>query len=229
MKTVVVIPALDEEQSIGLVLGDLPGDRVDEVIVVDNGSGDRTAEVASEAGARVVEERERGYGSACLRGIAALPEDAGLVVFIDADYSDHPDELPLLVEPIVAGEADLVIGSRLAGDLEPGAMPLPARFGNRLAVLLMRLFWGIEHTDLGPFRAIRRDALERIGMRDRNFGWTIEMQIKAHQRGLRVVERPVSYRRRVGASKISGTVTGVIRAGTKIIYTIFKERFRPDA
>uniref|UniRef100_A0A7C2K0C5 Glycosyltransferase family 2 protein n=1 Tax=Schlesneria paludicola TaxID=360056 RepID=A0A7C2K0C5_9PLAN len=221
----VVIPALNEARSIALVLADLPP--VGRVIVVDNGSTDRTAIVATQFNAHVVDEPCRGYGAACLRGLAEIavltqqgqpaPE---IVVFIDADYSDHPDELPKLVAPIQEGKADFVVGSRLLGDLEPGAMPPQSRYGNRFACWLMWLLWRARFTDLGPFRAIRYDALCRLGMQDRNFGWTIEMQIKAVQSGLRCLELPVSYRRRIGRSKISGTVSGTIRAGGKILYTI---------
>ncbi len=224
MNVAVVIPALDEEASLPLVLAAIPRPPVDAVIVVDNGSRDRTAEVAAAGGARVVREDRRGYGAACLRGIGALDETHDVIVFLDADYSDHPEELPDLLAPIAAGTHDLVIGSRLAGGIEKGAMPLQARWGNRLAVLLMRIFWGARYTDLGPFRAIRTDALQRLGMRDQDFGWTIEMQIKAHRCGLRMTEKPVSYRRRVGASKISGTVSGTIRAGAKILWTIARQR-----
>ena len=221
MRISVIIPALDEEESVGLVLEKLPIDQIDQVIVVDNGSKDRTAERARAAGARVVEEPQRGYGAACLRGMAELADDCEVVVFLDADFSDHPDELPQVVAPILDDTADLVIGSRLRGASEPGALLPQARFGNRLACFLMRLLFGHRFTDLGPFRAIRRSALDRIGMCDRNFGWTVEMQIKALLHDLRVTEVPVSYRRRTGVSKITGTLSGTVRAGTKILLTIF--------
>ena len=222
MKVVVIIPAFNEEQSLPLVLADIPREHVAEIIVVDNASTDHTAEVAERLGARAVREAERGYGAACLRGIAELPPDTDVVVFLDADHSDHAEELPLLLEPIACEGVDLVVGSRMLGHRERGALAPQAYFGNKLAVFLMRLFWGARYTDLGPFRAIRHDALQSLGMRDRNFGWTIEMQIRAHQRELRVTERAVSYRRRIGKSKITGTVTGTVKAGAKIIYTIFK-------
>jgi hypothetical protein len=215
----VVIPALDEESAIRAVIEAIP-DWVDEVIVADNGSTDRTAEVAHGAGARVVHEPERGYGAACLAGIAAA-HAPDVVVFLDGDFSDHPEEMARLVDPIAAGEADMVIGSRVLGRAEPGALTLPQRFGNRLACRLMQLFWRTRATDLGPFRAIRADALETLGMRDRNYGWTVEMQVKAAAAGLRPREVPVSYRRRIGTSKVSGTVRGVVGAGTKILGTIF--------
>src|SRR5690606_36431624 len=217
----VVIPALNEEDSIGMVLRALPLRRLHEVIVVDNGSTDRTAERALAIGGpvRVVSERRRGYGQACLTGIAAL-EPCDIVVFLDADYSDHPEELPLLVKPILAGQADFVVVSRARGRAERGALLPHARCGNWLACTLMRLFWGYRWTDLGPFRAIRRDVLRKLKMRDRNFGWTVEMQIKAVRAGLRCREVPVRYRKRVGESKITGTLTGTLRAGFKILYVI---------
>ncbi len=220
----VVIPALNEEQSIPFVLGGLPSAWVDTVLVVDNGSSDRTTEVARAHGAEVVVEPRRGYGSACLRGLTALAGRPGgppsVVVFLDADYSDHPEELPFLVQPLLDGDCDFVLGSRLAGRREPGAMPLQSVWGNRFACFLMRRLFGVNYTDLGPFRAIHWEALHGLGMCDRDFGWTIEMQIKAARHGLRIREIPVAYRRRVGRSKISGTVRGTILAGSKILLTI---------
>lgn len=220
MKIAVIIPAFNEEASIGKVLQAIPPALVAEVLVVDNASTDQTARVASENGARVVTEPRRGYGSACLRGIAALSADSDCVVFLDADFSDHPDEMPLLVDPIARDEADLVIGTRMLGQREPGALYPQAYFGNRLACFLIRLGWGFRYTDLGPFRAIRRRSLEKLQMRDTNFGWTVEMQVRAVQEGLRITERPVSYRKRVGVSKITGTISGTVKAGAKILYTI---------
>jgi len=199
------------------------------VIVVDNGSSDRTTDVATAAGATVVEEPQRGYGAACLKGLAAIDESSTdgsapprAVVFLDADYSDDPGLLPDLVQPILDGTADFVLGSRLMGRREPGAMPPQSVFGNRLACLLMRVLLGIRYTDLGPFRAIDYRRLCELGMTDRNFGWTVEMQIKAAWRNLRICEIPVPYRRRIGESKISGTVWGSVRAGWKILYLIGK-------
>jgi len=218
----VVIPALNEEASLPLVLADIPRPPAGRIVVADNGSMDGTARVAREGGAEVVAASRRGYGSACLAGLDHLrrtgPPD--IVVFVDADYSDHPDELPRLIAPILAGEADLVIGSRVLGRRERGALLPQARAGNLVACLLIRLFYGHRFTDLGPFRAVRWDALERLEMSDPNFGWTAEMQVKAVRRGLRSTEVPVSYRRRVGVSKITGTVSGTIRAGYKILWTV---------
>jgi glycosyltransferase involved in cell wall biosynthesis len=202
---------------------------VREVVVVDNGSSDRTPEVARDAGATVIRESRKGYGSACLAGLAHLetrrrPPD--VVVFLDADYSDHPDELPLLLEPIRDEQADLVIGSRTLGRREPGALLPQARFGNALAGWLVRLLYGVRFTDLGPFRAVRWRALDRLGMEDRDFGWTVEMQVKAARLGMTIREVPVSYRRRIGRSKISGTLAGSVRAGWKILYTIARHAGR---
>ena len=220
-KVSVIIPAFNEESSIGLVLNDLPKDSLHEIIVVDNGSTDDTANVASESGARVVEENQKGYGSACLRGIAELTQP-DIVVFLDGDYSDYPEEITKLIQPILDGEKDFVVGSRMILPESRSALLPQARYGNWLAVFLIRIFFKHRYTDLGPFRAIRNDSLNSIGMQDQNFGWTVEMQIKAVQKGLRVCEIPVRYRERVGVSKITGTVSGTLKAGTKIIYTIFK-------
>ncbi len=215
----VIIPALNEERSIGAVITAIP-EWVDEIIVADNGSTDRTAEIARMLGARVVTVAKRGYGSACLAGISALRK-SDVVVFLDGDFSDHPEEMRLLVDPIISGDADLVAGSRVLGEREPRSLTPQARFGNWLACNLIRLFWGARYTDLGPFRAIRDSTLRQLRMRDPDYGWMVEMQIKATRAGCRVVEVPVRYRRRIGRSKISGTIKGVIGAGTKILLTIF--------
>ena len=214
----VVIPALNEEEAIGLVLREIPP-LVSEVIVVDNGSEDRTAEVARAHGARVVREPRRGYGQACLSGIAAL-EGAEVIAFLDADHSDYPAQLSEILAPILAGDADLVIGSRQLGRRAAGAHPWHAVLGTRLCVFLMNRLIGTKATDLGPFRAITAAGLRRIRMRDRNFGWTVEMQVRAARQGLRVVEVPVDYRPRIGRSKVSGTVSGTLRAALKILGTI---------
>lgn len=225
----VVIPARNEEGAIGLVLADLP-DWVDTVVVADNGSNDRTAAVARAAGAIVVHEPQPGYGAACLAGIAALPR-VDIVVFADGDRSDYVEDMaaivdPILIDPKLAGAADLVIGSRALGGREAGSMTVPQVFGNWLATRLIRLIWGVRYTDLGPFRAISRPALDRLGMADRTFGWTVEMQLKAIEKGLRVLEVPVRYRARIGVSKISGTVKGTILAGTKILSLIGRHAVR---
>ncbi len=221
MPVALVIPALDEEHAIGALLGSIDRTLVRDVLVGDNGSRDATAEVARNAGAEVVYVAERGYGAACAGALTRLAPDIDVVLFMDADGSDDPAEIPLLLAPIVDGRADLVIGSRVLGEVEPGALTPQQRFGNWLATRLIRLMHGHAYTDLGPFRAIRRELLDRIAMKDRRYGWTVEMQVRALQLGSRVAEVPVRYRRRVGKSKISGTVRGVILAGYWIIRTIF--------
>ncbi len=226
-RVTVIIPAFNEQAALPKVLRDLPA--VGRVIVANNGSTDRTAEVAAAAGAIVVDEPRLGYGSACLAGMRKLGElidssarASEVVVFLDADYSDHPEQLPELVAPIFAHQADFVLGSRLLGKRESGAMPPQSVYGNKLACGLMRLLFGARYTDLGPFRAIRYVHLQELEMNDTNFGWTVEMQIKAAKAELRILEVPVRYRKRIGVSKISGTVRGTISAGSKILFTIAK-------
>ncbi len=205
------------------MLDRIPEGLFDWIVVADNGSSDRTAAVAASRGARVVREPERGYGSACLRGLAELPPDCFAVVFMQADASEAAGEARLLLDPLMEGRADLVIGSRVLGQAEPGALLPHQRFGNWLAVTLMRWIHGFAYTDLGPFRAIRVDALRRLAMTDRNYGWTVEMQARALRRGLRVMEVPVSYGRRMaGENKVSGNLAASLRAGWKILYTVFK-------
>jgi glycosyltransferase involved in cell wall biosynthesis len=221
----VVIPALDEEDAIGRVIADIPG-WVDDIVVVDNGSRDGTASVAAAAGARVVSERERGYGAACQAGITAL-ETPDIVAFLDGDYSDDPREMGSIIDPVANGEVDLVIGSRVLGACEPAALTPHQRLGNWLACRLIGLIWRVTYTDLGPFRAIRRDALDRLGMTDRNFGWTVEMQVKSAAAGLRCLDVPVSYRRRIGTSKISGTIRGSLKAGVTILSVIARSAGAP--
>lgn len=224
----VLIPAWNEEKTLPLVLADIPKEWVRQVIVCDNGSTDRTSEVAKAAGAIVVSQKARGYGNACLAGIRYLQslstsEQPEIVVFLDGDYADYPDELPKVAAPILNDGKDLVIGSRLMGDLQAGAMTPAQRFGNRLAPLLIRWLYGYRFSDLGPFRAIRWDKLLALDMRDRNYGWTVEMQIKAAKQKLNCAEVPVRYRKRAaGQSKVSGTLRGTVLAGWKIIATIVR-------
>jgi glycosyltransferase involved in cell wall biosynthesis len=220
---VLIIPALNEAQALGQVLRETPQGVFDRIIVVDNGSTDDTAAVAQSCGATVVVEKRRGYGSACLAGIAALPPGTQIVVFMDADGSDLPSDARKLIEPIADDRADLVIGSRELGGAEAGSLSLHQRLGNRLAVSLVSALYGHSYTDLGPFRAIRKTGLDRLGMSDTNFGWTIEMQIKAVRRGLRIAEASVAYRQRsAGRSKVSGSVIGSAAAGMKILWTVAK-------
>ena len=225
-KTVVIIPALNEERSIGKVIGDIPRDLVTEIVVVDNGSTDSTARVASGCGATVVSEERKGYGQACLAGINHIkssPYLPDIIVFLDGDYSDYPGEMKTLLSPITEAGYDLVIGSRTIGERQKGALLPQAVVGNYVATRLIKLFYGVSFTDLGPFRAIRYDKLLSLDMRDETFGWTVEMQVKAAKKGLRCTEVPVSYRKRIGTSKVTGTITGSFMAGVKIIWMIFRQ------
>jgi len=217
----VLIPALNEEDAIGKVIEEIPRPPVTDIIVVDNGSSDRTGEVAQSHGARVVREDRPGYGRACLRGMSEI-EDIDILVFLDGDHSDFPEEIPQLVAPILAGEADFVIGSRVLGERESGSLARQQVWGNRLACAMIRVFFKHKYSDLGPFRAIRWESLKKLEMVDKTYGWTVEMQCKAIQDSLRTVEVPVRYRRRIGTSKISGTLSGSIKAGWMIITTILK-------
>lgn len=217
----VVIPALDEEEALPHVLAAIPSGLVRRVVVADNGSRDRTASRAREAGAEVVSEPRRGYGAACLKALAHLRADPpDVVVFLDGDHSDHPEELPSLLAPISAGRADFVVGSRALGVSERGSLTPQQRVGNAIACVALRLVYGARYTDLGPFRAIRWDALEELGMVDRDYGWTVEMQIKAARRRVPHAEVPVSYRRRIGVSKVSGTLRGTLGASRKILWVL---------
>lgn len=222
----VIIPALNEQNAVCKVVSGIPQDLVKEVIVVNNGSTDRTVQEARSCGAIVLDEPQKGYGNACLKGIgflkARMPAASDIVVFIDADYSDYPEEMTKLVAPLVSLQADLVIGSRALGQKEKGSMTLPQIFGNWLATGLLKIFYGVEFTDLGPFRAINYARLLEIDMKDKTYGWTVEMQLKAAKKGLRCVEVPVNYRRRIGKSKVSGTVKGTLMAGFKILWTIVR-------
>jgi glycosyltransferase involved in cell wall biosynthesis len=220
----VIIPAYNEAQSIGLVLKDIPAGLVTEVIVVNNNSTDNTVAVAEKGGATVLTETQRGYGKACLTGLDYVRQqgDCDIVVFIDGDYSDHPDEMHKILAPILTNNADMVIGCRVKSKRDAGSMTPQQVFGNWLAVFLIRLLFRHRFTDLGPFRAITWEGLEKINMQDTNYGWTVEMQVKAVKLKLRCTDVPVSYRRRIGVSKISGTIKGAVLAGYKIIKTIFK-------
>lgn len=218
-----IIPALNEEAVIGLTLQRIPANLYSSIIVADNGSTDNTAETARRHGANVVSIPERGYGAACLAAMAQLPAGVDVVVFMQADLSEAPEEAALLLAPIYDGRADMVLGSRTLGEVAPGALLPHQIFGNWLATRLIRLFYGYRYSDLGPFRAIRRDALFRLDMRDRNYGWTMEMQVRALEEGLRILEVPVSYRVRVaGENKVSGNLRASVLAGWKIISTVLR-------
>ncbi len=220
----VIIPAFNEENSVGNVINEVPK-WVDIIVVVNNNSTDETEVNAKKAGAIVVDEPINGYGRACLKGIEFFKnhiEKPDIIVFIDADYSDYPQEMELLVNPIINDDIDLVIGSRALGKREKGSMTFPQIFGNWLATSLLRLIYGIKYTDLGPFRAIQFEKLLALNMVDKTYGWTVEMQLKAAKHKMKITEVPVNYRKRIGFSKISGTIKGTILAGYKIIITIFK-------
>ncbi len=222
----VIIPACNEEQSIEYVVNDIPKKWVIETIVVNNNSTDKTVEKAKKAGATVLTEIRTGYGFACLKGINYLKEhhdQTDIVVFLDGDYSDYPEQLIDLIEPIIKKNKDLVIGSRALGKRQKGSMTIPQVFGNWLATTLIKLFYGVHFTDLGPFRAIKYEQLLALNMKDQTYGWTVEMQVKAAKKGFQCTELPVKYRKRIGKSKVSGTVKGTILAGYKILGTIFKE------
>lgn len=224
-KIVVIIPAVNEGASIGKVVTAIPRPLVDTIIVGNNGSKDKTAEVAEKTGAVVVNEPRPGYGWACLKGMeyaAQMEDKPDIIVFIDGDFSDYPEEMPDVVVPIIENDIDLVIGSRALGAKEKGSMTFPQRFGNWLATRLMRIFYRVRYTDLGPFRAIKYDALMKLGMSDKTYGWTIEMQLRAAKHKLTYTEVPVNYKKRIGKSKVSGTIKGTILAGYKIIFAIFK-------
>lgn len=221
MKVSVVIPALNEAEPIGDVVRAVPREIASEVIVVDNGSTDETAEAARAAGARVVSEPRRGYGRACRAGAGAVAPDSEIIVFLDGDGSDCPELMSRLVEPVADGRYDFVIGSRTRGRREPGSMNFQQVFAGRAAGWLLRALYGARYTDMCPFRAIRRDALERLGMREETYGWNLEMQMRAARAGLRILEVPVDHRRRAGGeSKVSGTLRGTVLAGTRILYTV---------
>ncbi|HXY09998.1 MAG TPA: glycosyltransferase family 2 protein [Terriglobales bacterium] len=225
MRVSVIIPTRNEASAIGRVLADLPTDLVTEVLVVDNNSTDGTPEIAAKMGARIVHEPERGYGRACLRGLA-VAEAPDIVVFLDGDYSDRPAELPLLLAPITDGRADITLGSRLREQRSPGALPWHAAFGNWLAASLIKSLYGVRLTDLGPFRAARAEALRELALEEATYGWAVEMILKGALRGFRIVEVPVSYYPRIGKSKISGTMRGTLGAAWFILSLILSYHFR---
>lgn len=221
----VIIPAFNEEESIGKVIAAVPKHLVRNIVVANNNSNDRTSEVASEAGAIVVDQPLPGYGNACLKAMEYIAQQSikpDIIVFLDGDYSDYPQEMPEVISPIIHDDFDVVIGSRVLGNLEKGAMMPQQIFGNWLATSLIKMIYGYEFTDLGPFRAIKYPVLLDLEMQDKNFGWTVELQVKAAKKKLKCTEIPVSYRKRIGVSKVSGTVKGTILAGHKILWTIFK-------
>lgn len=221
----VIIPVYNEEDSIGKVIVEIPDSIVRNVVVCNNGSKDRTATVAESHGAIVVHQPIKGYGNACLKGmeyIAQLAVKPDIIVFLDGDYSDYPSEIVDLIKPIITRNVDMVIGSRALGEMQSGAMMPQQIFGNWLATTLIRIIYGYEFTDLGPFRALKYSVLEEMGMEDKTFGWTVEMQVKAAKMKLKTTEIPVKYRKRIGKSKVSGTIKGTILAGHKILWTIFK-------
>ena len=223
-----IIPAHNEADSIGHVLNDIPF-YVDEVIVISNNSTDATEKVAANLGATVLTESQKGYGHACLKGmsyIAGKPEKPDIIVFLDGDYSDYPEEMDLLLKPIFEDNKDFVVGARVRQFREKGSMTFPQIFGNWLATTLMRLFFGSRFTDLGPFRAIKYEKLLQLEMEDKTYGWTVEMQLKVLRQKLSYAEVPVKYRNRIGVSKVSGTVKGAIFAGVKILGWIFKYSFK---
>jgi len=225
MKVAVIIPALNEEKTLPLVLNDIPKDLVGEVVVIDNGSSDRTPEIAKELGATVLHETRRGYGYPCLRGLEYLKaKDPDIVVFVDGNYSDHPQEIGKLVAPMINEGYDLVLGSRVLGRVEKGALRMPVRFGNWLATTLIRFLYGFKYSDVGPFRAVRFDKLLTLDMQD-NLGWTIEMQVKAVKKGFKILEVPVSYRMGTGKSKLTGNVKGIFIVGYRILRAVFKNLF----
>lgn len=221
----VIIPAFNEENGVGQVIQEIPADLVNEIIVVNNASTDETEQIAKKAGATVLREPSPGYGRACLKGIDYVKRSnphPDIIVFLDADHSDFPEEIRKLIEPILEHDVDLVIGSRALGHKEKGSMTPQQIFGNWLATRLLKLFYNVKFTDLGPFRAIKFASLLELEMQDKTYGWTVEMQLKAAKKKMKCVEIPVGYRKRIGFSKISGTVKGTFMAGYKIISTIFK-------
>ena len=224
-KIAVIIPVLNEEKTLPLVFKDMPADLVDEVVVIDNGSSDRTPEIAKEHGATLLLESKKGYGYPCLKGIKYLrSKEPDIVVFVDGNYSDHPEEIIRLVKPMVEENYDLVIGSRTIGSVEEGALRAPVRFGNFLATMLIRVLYGFKYTDIGPFRAVKFHKLLNMDLND-NLGWTVEMQVKAVRMKYRIREVPVSYRTGTGKSKITGNLKGIFIVGYRILRAVFKNIF----
>lgn len=224
-RVVVLIPAFNEEKAISKVIMEIPKELVHEIIVVNNNSTDNTGEVARDAGATVLDQPAKGYGHACMKGIRYVSEhydENCIIAFLDGDFSDYPSQLTRIVRPIVEEDYDLVVGSRLAGKREKGSMTFPQVFGNRLATFLLNLFFGVKFTDLGPMRAIRVGKLEKLEMKEMMYGWTVEMQLKAAKLKYKIKEAPVDYRKRIGYSKVSGTVKGTALAGYRIIFVILK-------
>jgi len=227
MTIAVIIPAYNEEHSIAKVINDIPQNLVSEIVVVNNNSSDGTETAAKNAGATVLFESYKGYGAACLKGIEYLKtKQTEIIVFLDGDYSDYPDELIKLVQPIINDEYDFVLGSRVIGQSEKGALPFQSRIGSKIAGILINLFWSVKYTDLGPFRAIKFNKLIELEMQDKWFGWTVEMQIKTAKNKLRITEIPVRYRKRIGKSKVTGTVKGTVLASIIILKTIFVHIFK---
>ncbi len=234
MNIFVIIPAINEEKSIGKVIKDIPEDIVREIIVIDNGSDDNTVLVSRNTGATVLTETTRGYGAACLKGLEYIykqnSEDDDIIVFLDGDYSDYPGEITEVINPILKDNYDMVIGSRILGKrlgaVENGALLPQAVFGNLLSTKLIKLIWNYSFTDLGPFRAVKASSLKVMNLKDKNYGWTVEMQIKAAKLKMKCTEVPVSYRKRIGESKVTGTITGSIKAGVKILWVIFISIFK---
>ncbi|PIW70550.1 MAG: UDP-glucose--dolichyl-phosphate glucosyltransferase [Ignavibacteriales bacterium CG12_big_fil_rev_8_21_14_0_65_30_8] len=227
MNIAVIIPAYNEEKSIGKVINEIPNDLINEIVVVNNNSNDLTAGVAASKGATVLFESFQGYGAACLKGIEYLRnKEVEIIVFIDGDYSDYPSEMNKVIEPIINDNYDMVIGSRVLGKKEKGALTIQSRFGSIIAGLLIKLFWGVKYTDLGPFRAIKKEKLLELNMTDIWYGWTVEMQIRAAKKSFKIKEVPVSYRKRIGKSKVTGTIKGTILASIIILKTIFSELFK---
>ena len=226
MRTAVIIPAYNEEKSIAKVIKDIPAGLAEEVVVVNNNSTDGTAREAGNAGVTVLNESFQGYGACCLNAMSYLESKMpDVIVFLDGDYSDYPEEMTRLLDPIGKGYYDFVLGSRVKGEREKGALPLQSRFGSIIAGFLIKIFWGVRYTDLGPFRAIKFDELLKLKMKDKWYGWTVEMQIKAAKKHLRILELPVKYRKRIGKSKVTGTLKGTIMASVIIIKTIFAQLF----